>query len=244
VWALAGHPEVISHDDLMAVLAHDPLRFSTSALLRPMVQDALLPTVAYVGGPGEINYFAQLGPLYQHFGITPPLLVPRMRFRCVDARTRRRLEQLGLSAADLALPMDALRARVTWSRPPGCPDPSQLRAMVATQIAPAVDSIADAVVTFDAHLQRPAKRTRDRVAYRLERLIDRFSRAIAERDETTLRRLHRASLVLQPDGVPQERFYAWPSLAGRLGSGAFKRLVLDQLARTGPFVTEVQELQA
>ena len=243
-WALAGSPETIGHDELLATLARDPLRFSTSALLRPIVQDTLLPTVAYVGGPGEINYFAQLGPLYEHFHMTLPLLVPRARFRLVDVRTRRSLVQLGLRAADLAAPEHEIRAHLTAARPPGCPDPVELRALVADRIVPAVATIANATVAADEHLRRPALRARDSVAYRLGRLIDRYARTLVERDDVTNRRLCQARLALFPNGVPQERFYSWPSLAGRLGIAQFKQLIWQELQTTGPFTTDVRELQA
>ena len=68
-------------DALLAALDADPLRFSTSALLRPIVQDALLPTAAYVGGPAEVAYFAQLAPLYAAYDLAMPLVVPRARLR-------------------------------------------------------------------------------------------------------------------------------------------------------------------
>jgi bacillithiol biosynthesis cysteine-adding enzyme BshC len=243
-WALAGGAEVVSHEEILRTLARAPLRFSTSALLRPIVQDALLPTVAYVGGPGEINYFAQLSPLYAHFGLTSPLLVPRARFRCMDARTRRRLAQLGLKAADLSAPPDELRARLPATFPAGLTDPKELRALVERQVAPAVDRIASAVEAAGAHLQRPAKRVRASVAHGLGCLIDRYARTLVERDETTLRRIHRLELALFPNRTPQERYYGWPSLAGRVGVAALKRLVLDRVGIVGPFVTDIQDLEA
>ena len=242
-WTLAGSAEVVRHEDILRTLADEPLRFSTSALLRPIVQDVLLPTVAYVGGPGEINYFAQLGPLYAHFDLAPPLLVPRARFRCVDARTRRWLGQLGLTPTDLSLPKDQLRARLTAPLPEGAADPKQLRALVESQIVPTVDKIATSVASADAHLQRPARRTRDGVARGLERLIARYARILVERDETTLRRIRRLELALSPQGMPQERYYSWPSLAGRHGVAGLKRLVLEKLQTAGAFITDVQDLQ-
>jgi len=242
-WALAGSAEVVRDPDLLTTLAREPLRFSTSALLRPIVQDVLLPTVAYVGGPGEINYFAQLPPLYAHFGLTPPLLVPRARFRCVDARARRWLGQLGLKAVDLSLPRDELRARLPVPLPSGAPDPKELRALVDRQILPAVDKIAAAVGATSVQLQRPARRTRASVAYRLERLIERYARNLVERDEATVDRIRRLELALSPEGVPQERYYGWPSLAGRLGVAGLRRLVMEKLRTAGPFVSEVQDLE-
>ena len=242
-WLLAGRTEAVRHEDLLGILAADPLRFSSSALLRPMVQDTLLPTLAYVGGPGEINYFAQLSPLYAHFGLTPPLLVPRARFRCVDARARRRLGQLGLAAADIAMPRDRLLARLAVVLPQGASSPADLRALVDSQILPAVDRIATTVETADAQLQRPSRRTRASVAHGLDRLIARYARTLLARDEMTQRRLRQVEWALSPEGIPQERYYSWPSLAGRHGALGLKRLVLERLQRTGPFVTEVQELE-
>ena len=242
-WALAGSAEVVPHEEILRILAADPLRFSTSALLRPIVQDTLLPTLAYVGGPGEINYFAQVSALYEHFSLAPPLLVPRARFRCVDARTRRWLGQLGLAAADLSLPKDELRARLTVALPAGVASPENLRALVKSDIEPALDKLAASVVAADAHLERPARRTRASVAFGLDRLITRYARTLLERDETTLRRMHRLELALVPEGVPQERYYGWPSLSGRHGVEGLKRLVLDTLQTAGAFVTDVQELQ-
>jgi bacillithiol biosynthesis cysteine-adding enzyme BshC len=239
-WGLAGSTEIIDQVELLNLLTRDPLRFSTSALLRPIVQDALLPTVAYVGGPGEINYFAELGPLYQHFDVAPPLLVPRARFRCLDARTRRWLQQSGLGASDLSRPAQEIGSRL--ARPAGFPDPQELRDRIAGQILPAVEAIASAISATGEHLQRPAQRTRDSVAHALELLMGRYTRGLVERDEATRRRLEQLQNVLNPGGVAQERVYGWPWLAGKLGVAQLKGLVMQRLEQSGSFVTEVLEI--
>ena len=239
-WGLAGSTETFSQDELLEWLAREPLRFSTSALLRPIVQDALLPTVAYVGGPGEINYFGEIGPLYQHFHMVPPLLVPRARFRCLDARTRRWLEQSGLRASDLFDPN--FRTRLHPARPAGSPDPQEMRERVAQRILPLVREITAAISSTGEHLQRPAERTRATVAHALEKLIGRYTHDLVERDEATQRRIRKLELALNPGGVAQERFYGWPWLAGRLGVSACKRLVLDRLDQAGAFATDILEL--
>lgn len=242
-WALAGGSETVSHKEVLRLLETEPLRFSTSALLRPVVQDSVLPTVAYVGGPGEINYFAQMEPLYAHFGLTRPLLVPRARFRCVDARARRWLAQAGLKAADLDLPRDTLRARLPARVSEGAKSPEALRELIASQITPALDGIAASVATAGDHLGRPIRRTRDSVAHALDRLIERYQRTLIERDETGLRRIQRLERALRPDGVPQERYYGWPSLAGRVGAMELKRLVLGNLQTNDAFTSEVRDLE-
>jgi bacillithiol biosynthesis cysteine-adding enzyme BshC len=242
-WTLAGGRETLHQSEVTKLLATDPLRFSTSALLRPVVQDALLPTVAYVGGPGEIDYFAQMEPLYAHFGLTPPLLVPRARFRCVDARARRWLREAGLKSADLSLPRDALWARLAAKVPAGAKSPTELRSLVASQIGPAIEAIAASVSAAGDHLARPIQRTHDSVFHAINRLIERYEHSLIERDETSLHRIQRLEKALQPDGIPQERYYGWPSLAGRVGAKELKRLVLQKLQSTNVFVTEVWDLE-
>lgn len=251
-WCLAGADERVSEAEIARLLADDPLRFSTSALLRPIVQDSILPVAAYVGGPAEISYFAELAPLHPHFDLPPPLIVPRARFRVIDGRCRRLLRELDIVPDDLARPSHELRARVTPRERARRPaendaDPAALIRRVTDEITPAVNDIAAAIASADPadrNLVRAAERTRATVAHALRRLTDRYARKLAERDQAAIRRLDRLRAALLPGGVPQERVYAWPSFAGRIGPGPFKRLVLERLEAVGPFGASVHDLDA
>ena len=229
-------------DDIERPLRVGIVCFSTSALLRPLVQDTLLPTVAYVGGPAEVSYFAQLMPLYPLFDVTPPLIMPRARFRCVDARARRLLTALKLSPDDLSLPADELLARIAVQRPPEAADPAALKGMVDDELAPRVAALTAAVELAAPHLARAAERTHDSVTHVLRKLINRYSRALLERDTAAHERLRRLQDLLVPGGVPQERVFGWPWLAAQLSPDGLKRLVFDGLAAHGTFVTELLEL--
>jgi bacillithiol biosynthesis cysteine-adding enzyme BshC len=245
-WRLAGADAAFSDREIADLLSRDPLRFSTSALLRPIVQDTLLPTAAYVGGPAEVSYFAQTGPLYDHFRVAMPLIVPRARFRCLDLHTRRRLAKLGLDADDVARPQAELVARLPNTASEQFPTAAALTARVAAEIAPAVDEIASTATALDPsdrNLARAAERTRAHVARALARLTGRYARKLAERDGVALGRLARVQNALAPGGVPQERAYAWPSLAGRVGPVALKTLVFERLTAVGPFTTALQDLE-
>ena len=237
-WRLASGPEARAIDDaaLAEALARDPLRFSTSALLRPVVQDALLPTAAYVGGPAEVSYFAQLAPVYEGLGVPQPLVVPRARFRVLDTPTRRRLAQLGLGADEACGPRAELLARLGA----GGPTPAALD--VRQRILPAVEELTRAAASAQPGLERAAARTRATVERALTRFVERYARGRHERDDVVTSRLDAVRRALAPDGVPQERAYGWPSLAARHGARAFKALVLERLARD-PFPTALQELE-
>jgi bacillithiol biosynthesis cysteine-adding enzyme BshC len=244
-WGLSGRKGSLPDGTLEGALARAPLRFSTSALLRPLLQDSLLPIAAYVGGPAEVSYFAQLGPLYELFGLSPPLVVPRGRFRCLDARDRRRLEKLGIGADEVGHARETVR-KVARRPAPGEPDSLALAAAVRDDILLRVDRLAETVAAVDAadrNLVRAAVRTRATVAYALRRLTDRAARSALARDRAAFARLDRLVAALCPDGVPQERAYGWPSLAGRHGPVTLKRLVFARLAEAGPFGTDLLDLR-
>ena len=80
-------------------------------MLRPLAQDYLLPTIAYIGGPAEVAYHAQIGPSYAHFGIPRPVIFPRPSFSLVDAATARAMEAEGLSFEELQTDTETLLAR-------------------------------------------------------------------------------------------------------------------------------------
>ena len=242
-WRISGSDARVSHSELLAALAAEPLRFSTSALLRPIVQDFLQPTVAYVGGPAEVSYFAQLMPLYGRYDLTPPLVVPRARFVCVDARARRILEALRLEPGDVSRPFAELAEHLPLARAPNAAQPEALRRIVDEEIAPRVAEIVGAIVAAQPHLKRAAERTRSSVAHVLSRLTNRYARELLEVDTVTRRQLQRLQDLLYPGGLPQERVYGWPTLAAQLGATPFKRLVFARLAQAGPFVTALQELR-
>jgi bacillithiol synthase len=265
-WTLGGGGRAVGAGELAAALADDPLRFSTSALLRPLVQDTLFPTAAYVGGPAEVAYFAQLGPLYELYDLPQPLVVPRARFRCVDGKARRLLDKLGLTAADLEQPPQALARKLAavLVRAPageapdaaalagagagassenaatGLPDPAALAAEAHAALAPVLARLQAAAVAADATLARPAARTGQQMQRWVNGLCDKYALAVSRRDATTNRRLDHLRALLCPGGVPQERHYGWHSLAARSGQPAFARAVAAALA---PFAATVKDIE-
>ncbi len=208
-WREVGGETVHHPDAIRAALARDPLVCSTSVLLRPIYQDLLLPTAAYVGGPGEVAYFAQLAPLYEHFDRPMPLVVPRARLRLLAPRDRLTLVRHGLDASQLRSDVESLLRPHTET---GALQDHLLQPFLAT-LAAAEAEILAAGPGLDSALAK----TRATVASAVARLSEKVARARLQSDEQTLQQLHRVQSHLFPLGHPQERFFGLAPFAARFG---------------------------
>jgi bacillithiol synthase len=110
-----GHARAEPADAMENWIADRPQDFSPSALLRPVIQDTLLPTVAYVAGAAEVAYFGQAHVLYPHFGRPMPVLFPRAGFTLADHRLARLLEKYHLALEDIWKGAEHLRRRIAAS---------------------------------------------------------------------------------------------------------------------------------
>ena len=98
---IKGLPGAVPKDRLLQLAKDKPSLFSPNVLLRPLYQDALLPTVAYVGGPSEIAYFGQLKGVYEAFGLPMPVIYPRKNVTIVERKIDHILKKYHLSVPDL-----------------------------------------------------------------------------------------------------------------------------------------------
>jgi len=241
-YALVGTERRVSRDDIVTWLETEPARFSTSALQRPLLQDLWLPTAAYIGGPGELNYLAQSAALYpEHVphGRPMPLVMVRSRFRLVDARSRRLLDQLGLSPGDTARPRDELLAAIAQP-PAGAPEPETLLRGLTEPLREGLASLDAMAENLGGNFPKQLGKTRDHVLAQLEGLVERYKRTLARRDEVAVGRLNRLLAMLAPGGAPQERVYGWPWFAAMVGPETLRDLIL---AACVPFDPTLRDLE-
>ncbi|HET6568230.1 MAG TPA: bacillithiol biosynthesis cysteine-adding enzyme BshC, partial [Rhodothermales bacterium] len=95
-----GTETVFDRNGLLQLLDRHPEQFSPNVVLRPLVQDLLLPTALYVGGPAEVSYFAQFRTMYEWAGIPMPLIYPRASVTLIESKIQKVLDRYGLSVAD------------------------------------------------------------------------------------------------------------------------------------------------
>jgi bacillithiol biosynthesis cysteine-adding enzyme BshC len=217
-YALVGRA---GHYTLDALLAAAPLQFSSSALLRPIVQDSLLPTAAYVGGPAEVAYFAQLAPLYAAYDLAMPLVVPRARLRIVEKGTARTLARLRLTPEDACSP-DAERLAAARHA-----DASALAGRVLAPFADALDALRAEVEPALPGVDTAFDKTRGTVESAVHRLTAKIEKARLHADEDAVAAVRRVRQMLWPHDQPQERIYGLAYFAARHGERTFLERVLD-----------------
>ncbi len=100
-YALRNSKKRFEAEELMNALNENPENFSPNVVLRPICQDYLLPTIAYVGGPAEISYMAQLKPAYEHYDITMPVIYPRASVTILENRVSKFLKNFELTFTDV-----------------------------------------------------------------------------------------------------------------------------------------------
>jgi bacillithiol synthase len=100
-FALRNSKRRFESEELLNLLQENPELFSPNVVLRPICQDYLLPTIAYVGGPGEISYFAQFKPVYQHYGITMPVIFPRASVTIIESKISKFMNNFNVKLEDI-----------------------------------------------------------------------------------------------------------------------------------------------
>lgn len=226
-WTLAGSERTVSSAELQRDLARDPLRFSTSALLRPILQDYLLPVAAYVAGPGEINYLAQTSPLSQWMKVPPAMVIPRARFRLLEPRTRSLLEMLHLTPSDVECPREELHPS----------SHSEVEQRLMGNVRSSLDALEKEAAQL--HLSDALATTRATMERAASRFAGRYQRRLAEKDRVSSERLDRLRMHLYPEGMPQERFHSLPYFACKYGVDTLKSLIFSKLT---PFSGELENL--
>lgn len=207
-------------DELAALAKEHPERFSPNVTLRAVVQDFLLPTIAYYGGSAEIAYFAQTAEVYRLLDRPATPILPRSSLTMIERHTGRVLERYELGLGDLFAGQETVLARVVEEHLGA--DTAKKFAQTETSINSELDRLREQLRGVDPTLADALETGRRKINYQLEGLRSRFYRAQMSRDEAALRQLQRAFDQLYPEKALQERHINITSLLARHG-----RYVID-----------------
>lgn len=216
--------ESFTSREIHALLDGEPGRFSPAAALRPVCQDALMPVVALIAGPGERAYLDQMRLLYDLFDINGSIVWPRASFTIIDPRSVRAAEKANIALGDLFTGEDRLRARLTDATFP--PEIGDAFGRLESAIESGFEDAASSLASLDPTLAGALHADRGRALHAVEALRGRALRVHKERIGKDMARIVAAAHFLLPDGGPQERRYGADAAYTLLGPDG-----LDELLR-------------
>jgi bacillithiol biosynthesis cysteine-adding enzyme BshC len=227
----ARHPVVRAGDDLkykartideeytteeLAELAlKEPQRFTPNVTLRAVVQDYLLPTIAYMGGSAEIAYFAQTAEVYRVLERPATPILHRASLTVVERRTWRTLERYGLKLEDFFEGLDTVMARVVEEYLGA--ETAQAFARTEETFQRELNQLQEQLRSVDPTLAEALETGRRKINHQLTGLRTRFHRAQMGRDRAAHRQIERAFVALYPHKSLQERHINITSLLARHG---------------------------
>ena len=179
---------------------------SPNALLRPVWQDYLFPTVAYVGGPAELAYFAQSQVIYDRLLGRMPVVVSRASFTLLDARAAKLMGRYGLTIPDTLTPEDSLKERIARTLIPEAV--ASLFEETSTEVTKRLDRLGDGLEKLDPTLAASSRKSRAKILYQFEKLRKKTERETLRRDARASEEARYLSALLYPHRHPQERFYS------------------------------------
>src|SRR5579885_576499 len=179
---------------------------SPNALLRPVMQDYLLPTVAYIGGPAELAYLAQSQVIYDRLLGRMPVVTSRSSFTLLEPRAEKLLQRYRLSVADTFIDEQALRERIARALAP--PSIEAAFGDARDGVARHLDRLSRELEAFDPTLAASAGKARAKILYQLEKTRRKIEREIMRRDERAGSDAGYLAHLLFPHRHLQERFYS------------------------------------
>jgi bacillithiol synthase len=210
--------ESLSLSDLRRIAAEDPARLSPNVLLRPVVESVLVPTLAYVAGPGETAYYAQTAPVFDAHGIGQPIIHPRLSATVVEAKIGKVLEKFDLPLAALSRPHHEVAGDLLRE---DLPDEVR-RALGALRgsIAKGAKELTEAVRAVDPTLSGPVEHLRNQGFSLIDDVEKKVVQARKRESGIALQQLAKAQLHLFPGGKPQERVFPAVYYTVRYGPAA------------------------
>ncbi len=180
----------------------DASRFSSNVLLRPLVQDFLLPTLAYVGGPAEIAYHALAKGVFHAHDRTLPPLVLRQRITVYPNSVRRIMEHKGLSHDDLAAITELVPS---FLKEHGSSDIERAIANKTEELRKEWDDFALKYANLGPQVEEMVNAYVGRAIANTERLKAKMMRILEQHLSDEVRQLRHVERWLWTDGHPQER---------------------------------------
>ena len=223
-WMLRRTKRYFDQAELLDRLETEPDRFSANVLLRPVLESYAFPTLAYVGGPAEVSYFAQTGCLFSAHGVDMPLVFPRASIDLVEAKVRKVLDKFDLAPADFRRPFHELISQLARDELPESVRTALLQ--LRRSITSGYEVLVDASAGIDVTLRGPLEGARNASHKQVEDAERKILSHLKKQQAVSTEQLQKASSNLFPDGQRQERVFGIVNYLARYGSAMLSAIAM------------------
>tara|TARA_Y100000590_G_scaffold468482_2_gene651395 strand:+ start:2361 stop:3968 length:1608 start_codon:yes stop_codon:yes gene_type:complete len=210
--------EVRSATDVHASFDSDPASVSPNVLFRPIVESHVFPTLAYVAGPGEIGYYAQLSDYFKAHNIEMPIVWPRFSVATIEKKVGKVLKKFDVTLDDLQRPFHEIASGFAHDEIPI--ESKEAIGKLRASISEGVSELQVTVSAVDPTLRAPAEQFRNQAFGTLKDLESKLAQAVKRKSAIALSQLEKAQVHLMPNGKPTERVQGPMYYLARYG-GAF-----------------------
>ncbi len=210
---------------LIDLIDRHPERFSPDVLARPIWQSYLFPVVAQIGGPSEIAYFAQIGHLFEFFGLVQPYHYARPSLSIIEKRPEELMAKLELHLMDFTGDIEQLVNRVTEKS-----FPKEMEAAIGDfklKFEESFNEFFAAVRKFDESLEPMGKQTYGKIDFAIGAFEKKIYDHHKKRMISTRNQIYRLSNILFPHHNLQERTLNINCYIAKYGFGVIEYLVKE-----------------
>ena len=195
-----------SFDELKGIAAEYPEKLSNNVVTRPLMQEWLFPTLAFIGGPGEIAYWSELKLVFDHFGLKMPPLVPRLNITILERSIEKDIEELDLELTEVLISgtnkhelkfIDSLKDR----------EVEELFSNVKSVLVQQYGQVREKSNEIDPALIPLLEKNETILMNQISFMEGKIVEAVCRKHDHILRKFTRVENALRPGGSPQERVW-------------------------------------
>ena len=215
---------VLSKAEVEQLITDNPIRISTSVISRPLLQSWLLPVAAYIAGPAEIAYWAQMGKLFTLFDLTLPVVYPRISATLIEPKIDRYIDRYTVDIENIPLKSNLFLE--TYFKHQVRDESNDPIKFIRNALARGEEGLAVYLDSVDSTLIDPGKKTIERMKQTLDNFENRVIKVLEEKESRLTVHLEQIHSAFFPEGVPQERFLSIVYFLNKFGPQ-----FIDQLTR-------------
>lgn len=222
-FGLRGTRKIITKQEIEEIIETSPELISPNVVLRPIAQDYLLPTVAYVAGPSEIAYFAQLKPVYKEFDVQMPIIYPRATVTLIEEKIAKILEKY-----ELDVKLIIKNSRYTTQHVVNLISEVKIEPLFTeciTRINDNLNELKFGLDYIDHTLLGSLETTRQKIIQHLNLLKEKTQLAQQQKYEIALRQVEKAINNILPNAEMQERELNLINYMNKYGLNFYKKII-------------------